>query len=60
LGEGKKVKLDQPACDPAGSGGEEPQGKYRSGRRLFQVEGEAQPRVVEDVQGSDGRPQTPG
>lgn len=45
-GKKKKVKLDQPARHPAGSGGEEPEGKCRSGRRLFQVEGEARRRVV--------------
>lgn len=45
-GKKKKVKLGQPARHPAGSGGEEPQGKCRSGHRPLQVEGETQPRVV--------------
>lgn len=55
----KKVKLDQPARHPAGSGGEEPEGKCRSGRRPLQVGGgETQPRVV---QGSSYRsPQNTG
>lgn len=42
----KKVKLDLPARHPAGSGGEEPEGKCRSGHRPLQKEGETQPRVV--------------
>lgn len=48
----KKVKLHQPAGHPAGSGGEEPEEKCRSSRRLFQVVGEAQSRVVEGAQSS--------
>ncbi|XP_033623109.1 uncharacterized protein LOC117287290 isoform X3 [Fukomys damarensis] len=51
----KKVKLDQPARHPAGSGGEKPEGKCRSGRLLQQVE-EVRPRAVEGTRSSCCRP----
>lgn len=50
--DGKKKKkkrsnlISPPGTLPAGSGGEQPEGKNRSSRRLFQVYGEARPRVV--------------